>query len=252
MYLRLHRIAAQLADNAALTRVAARLPVVLGGLLYVVAAGAQVTGSFEIVSDYRFRGVSLSREKPAAQVTAVYDQTSGVYGGLFVSSVEFATASKRAAQIIGFLGSATPVSNAVHADFGIQYAAFGRNLQEYDYGEIYGGILSRRWSVRVHYSPDYFATSRSSLYGEFDATHSINDAMALFAHVGVLVATMNAAVAPNTAVRYPVDGRAGVTLDIAGFNVQIAWVATNAMRSAYPVDSRQKGNAFVLSVSRAL
>ena len=221
--------------------------VVLVGLLDAVTAAAQFTGTVAAVSDYRFRGVSLSQEKPAAQLTVTYDAPAGGYAGVFASTVEFAASSSTTVQIVGFLGTAMPITSGVHADVGINYAAFGGALRDYNYGEVYVGASSGEYSARVHYSPDYFGVSEGSLYSAFDVTHAMSDRVALLGHVGLLLPVKHGGAA---SARRLLDGRAGVGFDFAGFNLQIAWVTTNAVRGSYPIDNRQRADTFAISVLR--
>jgi hypothetical protein len=141
-----------------------------------------------------------------------------------------------------------PIVEDLHADAGIGYSAFGSNLRDYDYGELYAGMSSRRWSARVHVSPDYFGFAGGSLYGDFDATQPLGDRVALLGHVGVLFPTGRGVVASTG---HLLDARAGVALDFAGFDLQIVWVSTNATRAGYPIDSRQRSDTVVMSVSRS-
>lgn len=48
----------------------------------------QVEGTVGAVSDYRFRGLSLSDSKPAAQAGATLTHASGVYGDVYLSTIE--------------------------------------------------------------------------------------------------------------------------------------------------------------------
>jgi uncharacterized protein (TIGR02001 family) len=213
-----------------------------------VTAAAQLGGTVAAVSDHRFRGVSLSHEKPAVQFTVAYDAPAGGYAGLFASTVEFAPSASRTIQIVGFLGSAIPITSGVHADVGVDYASFGGALRDYNYGEAYVGVSSGQYSASVHYSPRYFGASDGSLYGAFDATHAMNERVALLGHVGVLFPVKHGGAA---SARSLLDARVGVGFDLAGFNLQIAWVTTNAVRASYPIDNRQRGDTFVISVLRA-
>lgn len=52
------------------------------------ADGGSVDVSVSIVSDYRFRGWSLSGEDPALQLDAIATHESGFYAGVFASSIE--------------------------------------------------------------------------------------------------------------------------------------------------------------------
>lgn len=47
-----------------------------------------VESDVALVSDYRYRGVSLSNEEPAMQAEASVSHASGVYGAVFLSSIE--------------------------------------------------------------------------------------------------------------------------------------------------------------------
>ncbi len=227
---------------------APRLCVLLAGLVHAVTAAAQFSGTVAAVSDYRFRGVSLSHEKPAAQLTVTYDAPAGGYAGVFASTVEFAAPASKTVQIVGFLGTAMPITSGVHADVGVNYASFGGALRDYNYGEVYVGVSSGQYSASVHYSPEYFGASDGSLYGAFDVTHAVSDRVALLGHVGMLLPVEHGSAAP---ARRLLDARAGVGFDFAGFNLQIAWVTTNAVRSSYPIDSTQRGDTFAISVLRA-
>ena len=54
---------------------------------------AQISGTASLVSNYRFRGISLSENKPAAQLGLTYDDVQGWYAGAFASTARFATSS---------------------------------------------------------------------------------------------------------------------------------------------------------------
>lgn len=53
-----------------------------------IGNGLSITGGATIVSDYRFRGVSLSDEDPAVQGSVGFSHESGFYGGLWGSSLD--------------------------------------------------------------------------------------------------------------------------------------------------------------------
>ncbi|CAL1692928.1 hypothetical protein MMB232_03111 [Brevundimonas subvibrioides] len=67
--------------------------VVLGVLCFACPAWAQtsdwsLTGTVGIVSDYRYRGYSLSDERPALQGGLTASHASGFYGDAFVSTID--------------------------------------------------------------------------------------------------------------------------------------------------------------------
>src|SRR5439155_7805223 len=80
-----------------------RAAIALGHVLVAIEALGQVSGSASLVSDYRFRGVSLSQEKPALQLNVLYDDQSGWYAGAFASSVQIFGQHDRHVELVPFL-----------------------------------------------------------------------------------------------------------------------------------------------------
>lgn len=78
-----------------------------------------ISANVGVVSDYRFRGISQSNEEPALQGGVDYAHDSGVYLGLWGSSVEFGDASAEIDLYGGWGGS----FNAVDVKFGGVYYA---------------------------------------------------------------------------------------------------------------------------------
>lgn len=67
--------------------------IAIGLACFVSPAWAQssdwsLTGTAGVVSDYRFRGFSLSDERPALQAGLTAGHASGVYGDVFVSTID--------------------------------------------------------------------------------------------------------------------------------------------------------------------
>ena len=52
------------------------------------AAAVDVSGEFGVVSDYRYRGVSLSRDRPAVQGSLTVEHDSGLYAEVWASTLE--------------------------------------------------------------------------------------------------------------------------------------------------------------------
>jgi uncharacterized protein (TIGR02001 family) len=219
-------------------------------MVYATCAGAQFTATVSVVSDYRFRGVSLSRQRPAAQFDIGYDDPTGWYGGVFVSTVELAGQSATTGQAVGYLGVVSPIADGFHWDVGVAYSAFS-SLREYDYAEVHTGITSQDFNARIHYSPDYFGIAHGSFYGEVNASHRLGGGFALRGHLGILMPVGHGDDQYTNTVRNPVDARAGIAIDVAGFDVQVAWVGTNGNGSLYPVYGTQRRDTVVASVSRS-
>lgn len=222
----------------------------LGSLLFAAAAGAQFTATGSVVSDYRFRGVSLSDEKPALQASANWDAAGGWYAGAFASTVRLHGETATTGQGVVYLGAVVPAAGGFNCDFGADYSAFSED-RGYDYGEVHAGITSRGFTARLHFSPNYFGFGRRSFYGELNGTHALGDGLVLLGHVGVLVPVGHEDGYPTSNLRNPVDARVGFGVDIAGFNLEVAWVGVTGNANLYPIYGPQRRNTVVASISRS-
>jgi len=59
-----------------------------GAFAQVDNAGLSFDATLGVVSDYRYRGLSLSDEAPAVQLDATVSSPAGLYGNLFVSTID--------------------------------------------------------------------------------------------------------------------------------------------------------------------
>jgi len=219
-------------------------------MTYAAAAAAQFTGTVSLVSDYRFRGVSLSQEKPAAQAGIGYDHPSGWYAGVFGSTVQLADASATTVQSVAYLGVVRSIGESLHWDVGAVYTAFSAT-RDYNYGEIQTAIASATYSARVHYSPHYFGLAHGSFYAEINGTQALGNGFSLLGHVGVLVPLGHANYRrPNTA-QDPVDARVGLGIELSRFNIELAWVGTNSNGGVYPVRTTRHRTSGLASVTWA-
>ena len=102
--------------------------VLSAGLLTAGSASAEVSGSVAVVSDYLFRGVTQTSEKPALQGGVTWTHDSGFYAGGWGSS-------------ISWLSDADPdVSSQVELDMFAGYTVkFGQSEFGYDVGLNYYG-----------------------------------------------------------------------------------------------------------------
>ena len=136
--------------------------VALWGLLFAVGVCAQVSGSLTLVSDYRYRGVSLSDEQPATQASVAYDHSSGWYAGVFGSTVDLASQSRRDLQLLSYVGYARRAHPGLSWEVGAGYSAFA-GAGGYDYPEVYWGVASDHVSGRIYYAQNYFGQGPGAL-----------------------------------------------------------------------------------------
>jgi uncharacterized protein (TIGR02001 family) len=216
--------------------------------MFAGETGAQVSGSATLVSDYRFRGVSLSDEKPAAQLSVAYDHASGWYAGGFASTVQLSDQSDRHLQVLAYAGYARRLGPAWSVEMGTGYYAFS-GAGGYDYPEVFCGAASGSWNGRIHYSPNYFALGSHALYAELNGMQPLADHLHLLGHLGLLRSAGRSAEHYGPGLdRF--DARAGIELGLERFGVQFEWVGNGRPNAQYPVGAGQHRNSLVLSVSR--
>jgi uncharacterized protein (TIGR02001 family) len=217
------------------------------------AAHAQFSGSASLLSDYRYRGVSLSDNEPAAQLTVVYDDASGWYAGAFASTIRFGATSSRGVQSIVFAGYAWRASEGWSYEVGITHSrSHVSGSPSYSYSEIYAGFAAGGLSGRLYYAPSYFGDRSDIVYAELNGAHAFNDRIRLVAHVGALVGDGTANVYGYYYQRpdFVVDGRIGVVFDLEHFELQLSGVAVSS-NGAYPTVGEARRRGVVLQVSRA-
>ena len=225
-----------------------RSAVTLLGLLFAFEASAQVSGSFSLISDYRFRGESLSDEQPAAQFSVVYDHPRGWYAGAFGSTVQLANQSSRNLQGIVYAGYAQRVASGFSWELGTDYSVFSGS-GDYDYAEVYSGIAFAHVSGRIYYAPDYFGINSGAYYAELNGMWRFQNRLRWLAHVGVLRRTPRATTDESSHYRF--DAQTGIGVDLDQVTIQLTWVGTRHANAGYiSVDKSQHRDAWVLSLSR--
>ena len=215
-------------------------------MLLAADACAQVSGSVSAVSNYRYRGVSLSHNDPAAQAALVYDDPRGWYAGAFASTVKLGQDATDEAQGIFFAGYAHTLENGATLEAGVTYTGF-TGTPSYAYPEVLVGATFDKASVRLHYSPNYYGRGSDAVYGEIDAAHRLFEHVQVVAHAAML--WTNASDVYGNAVDSIFDARIGVVFDFDRFNVQLSWVGISKASTGYGITGVRSRNGPVASVS---
>jgi uncharacterized protein (TIGR02001 family) len=214
---------------------------------------AQFSGTASGVSDYRYRGITFSDRKPAAQAGLAYDDSTGWYAGAFGSTVLISPphGSTSYFQAVGYAGYAMRLPGGVSAEAGGSYSAFAGE-GDINYGEVYVGAATNSLGARIYYSPRYFGQSSNSVYGEIDATQPLIDRVRLRAHVGFLRYRYESPYEPMRAgqpTQNVVDGRIGLRFDLDVLQLEIAWVGVSNHTAAYVITGSSSPNTVVAALS---
>ena len=138
------------------------------------SSAVTVTGSVGVVTDYRFRGVSLSGGDPALQGGATLTHDSGFYAGTWGSSIDDGGSDVYGdLELDLFAGWSGSLSEAVGLDVGLLYYAYPANAAGVDaeYFEPYATLSSTLGPVQAKLGLAY-AWEQDSLGG--------NDSLYLF------------------------------------------------------------------------
>ncbi|MRV72813.1 hypothetical protein GJ700_13960 [Duganella sp. FT92W] len=161
-------------------------------LLSSSAAHAQLSGSAGIVSDYLYRGISLSSGKAAPRLAVNYDGADGWYAGGQVISAQLSGATGRSAQWLGYAGYARQLASGVSWEAGVSRYAFPQR-PGWHFNEVTGGVALDNVSARLSYAPDYLGLGTRTWYGEVnggkdlpDVSHLPGMRLRAFWHIGYL------------------------------------------------------------------
>ena len=209
---------------------------------------AQVTGNVALLSDYRFRGESLTEGRPALQASLNYDHSSGLFAGGLVSNVRIdPDVIGLGAQIYG--GYAHPIGERASLEAGVVTYVFPppSSGPTYNYTEVFVGGSFDKVTSRLYYTDRYFGGGPGA-YVELNGNHAITDHISLVGHLGYLY--LSGPREPGTGMQHgTVDFLAGVTAEVKGFTFGVSVVGTNAPQDACPATTGRCSTTVVVSVS---
>lgn len=228
------------------------------------AAASPVTGNISLTTDYRFRGLTQTMQRPALQGGFDYAHSSGLYVGNWNSNVS-STVFPNANLEMDFYGGYKRSFGDLGLDVGFIYYYYpgsraaltnpqtGTTVADtkIDNKEIYIGGSWKWLSVKYFHSiDDLFSVpdTKNSWYLDGTATFDLGSGWGVVGHIG------RQEVKDWDDATYT-DYKLGVTKDIGGYVFGAAWVDTNAKDAAWTyTDARKSMNigksGVVLSVSK--
>jgi len=219
---------------------------ILGCLLLGSTAHAQWGATVAVESDLRYRGVSLSDGNPGARLTLNYDGAQRWYAGGSINRTTLAFLDTYV-QATGYAGVLTAPVDGRRFEAGVVATHFA-GLSDYDYGEVYAGVLAERWSARVFASPDYYGRNLRTAYAEVDAATPLGIQARAFAHLGALVPIGGG---EGEARRTRFDLSIGAAWVVGGWDLHLAAV-TASPYGPYPAPGASRRSTLVLGASFSL
>ncbi len=199
--------------------------------------------SFNIgaVTDYRYRGISQTRLKPALQGGLDYSFPSGFYLGAWASTIKWIKDNGVSGGVeLDLYGGYKfePIKDWT-LDLGVlRYEYAGNKLRDTGGGGIYSNANTTEIYAAIGYGPvtakyshsvtDLFGNidSKNSKYFELGGSFDLGNGWAIVPHLGRQL-VKNLPVASYT------DYSLGVTKDVSGFIVGLTLVGTNADENFY-------------------
>jgi uncharacterized protein (TIGR02001 family) len=218
----------------------------IGLALSTLDAAAQVSGSVSAVSNYRYRGVSLSHNDPAAQAALAYDDAQGWFAGALASTVRIGNPTANEVQGVFFAGYAYTMPFGATVESGIVYSGF-TGPTSYAYPEVMLGATYDRVNVRMHYSANYYGGGADAFYGELNTAHRLFEHVQAVAHVGALWTSAGDVYGNRLDTVY--DARVGVVFDFQRFTVQMSWTGISQAKAGYGLTGVRSRNGPLMSVS---
>lgn len=164
-------------------RPARRLLLIAAWLLGSAVARADVGGTLSVQTDARERGVSYSANRPSAQLAIAWDGDAGWYAGAQLGHARFT--QREGAMLQLYAGRVVALTPGLDAELGLTARSF-ENVAQYDYQEVYLGLLGNGWTLRAHLSPDYYGIGQRSLYLSLGGRWPLGGSTAAVAHLGAL------------------------------------------------------------------
>ncbi len=195
-----------------------------------------LSATLSAASDYRYRGVSLSNRKPAVQGSVDVSHESGVYAGVWGSSIaKYAGTRLETDAYVGWKGSAGPVDLDFAATGYLYPGGHGAN-----YGEINGGVSKTFGPADVRVGVAYAPAQRNigsadNLYVSTDARVALGKKFALTGQLGRERGSLAGGAGSK------LDWGAGAEWDQGLFNVSVGYVDTNVRRLNDPSRNSKRG-----------
>jgi uncharacterized protein (TIGR02001 family) len=220
----------------------------LGAALWAVCHGAiaQTGGSVALLSDYRYRGISLSDEQPTFRGGVAHDGASGWFVGGSIVGVSLRPHGRQL-QLIGYLGLTGKLLEHLGWEAGANVVHFGADSQ-FDYHEWFTGANGERWNVRVHYSPSYFGSGARTAYGELNVGLPLSRVMRTTAHLGGLKRVGGTS---GTAERWSLDTAVGLAMTCGAWDFGLEVTNVSNRSGVYPIAYDRVHGVLVLSASYA-
>lgn len=162
-----------------------RLIAILVAALWVAGAQAQFSVDLRAVSDYEFRGVSLSARDPALQGSLDYTfGDSGFSAGVWASNLDFGSDYDTHLEVDYYADYERVLTDNFALYAGIALYTYPGSDDVGTSPEAYAGFGVGGFELLQWFTHDYSALGQTALYTEANYTAELSDSLALVFHAG--------------------------------------------------------------------
>ena len=152
--------------------------------LWVTGAQAQFSSTVDVVSDYDFRGVSLSARDPALQASLDYTfGDSGFSAGAWASNVDFGPDDDADVEVDYYVDYERALNDTFALYAGISLYTYPSSDVDSS-PEAYVGFGAGDFGLRQWFTHDYSALGQTAHYTEANYTAALSESLALTFHAG--------------------------------------------------------------------
>jgi uncharacterized protein (TIGR02001 family) len=205
-----------------------------------------LTANISLVTDYRYRGISQTRLKPAIQGTVDFAHSSGFYLGAFATNIRWIRDLGGEANVEidlygGYKGS---ISGDLGYDVGVLQYFYPSNrlTPSANTTEIYAGLTYKQYGLKYYNALTNqfgFVNSKRSGYLDATANFDLGNGWGVNGHIG------HQSIRNGSAASYT-DFKLGGTKEIGGLVLGAAIVATDADRAGYTAKTKYLGGTGVV------
>lgn len=180
------------------------------------------SASVALASDYRFRGISFSDNKPAVSGSLDYAHASGFYTGIWMTSNSFEGETNIYAGYGSDIGD-TGLSYDVGA---LRYIFPGNS--EFNNNEFYAGLGYSYFSVGIAYDPDWEGNDEAAYYYSVGFDYELPAGFALSASYGYTDFSSDLEDVVAAGSDGYGDWSIGISKNFVGFDWSLAYIDTDS------------------------
>jgi uncharacterized protein (TIGR02001 family) len=176
------------------------------------------SASVALSSDYRFRGISFSDNKPAVSGSLDYAHASGLYAGIWMTSNSF----EGETNIYGGY-SADIGDTGLSYDVGVLRYIFPGN-SEFNNNEFYGSLSYSYFTAGIAYDPDWEGNDEAAIYYSLGFDYELPAGFGLFASYGYTDFDSDLKDVVGAGESGYADWSIGITKNFIGFDWSLAYI----------------------------